>query len=73
MREAIARRDGLALEKSAHRLLSSLGVFGAQRARDIARTLQVTGQLENFDEARKRFRELKYETDRIYEALGSGS
>ena len=73
MRQAIAQRDGLALEKSAHTLLSSLGVFGAHRARDIAKTLQVTGQLENFDEAGKRFIELKNETDRIYAALASHS
>jgi signal transduction histidine kinase/CheY-like chemotaxis protein/HPt (histidine-containing phosphotransfer) domain-containing protein len=69
MRQAIVQRDGLALEKSVHTLLSSLGIFGAHRARDIARTLQVTGQLEDFDEARKRFIELKNETDRIYAAL----
>lgn len=73
MREAIAQRDGLALEKSAHTLLSSLGVFGANRARDIARTLQVIGQLENFDEAGQRFIELKNETERIYAALASHS
>jgi len=71
MRQAIAQRDGLALEKSAHTLLSSLGIFGAHRARDIAKTLQATGQLENFDEAGKRFVELKNETDRIYAALTS--
>ena len=73
MREAIAQRDGLALEKSAHTLLSSLGIFGANRARDIARTLQVTGQMENFDEAGQRFLELQIETDRIYAALASHS
>jgi two-component system sensor histidine kinase/response regulator len=73
MREAIAQRDGLALEKSAHTLLSSLGIFGAHRARDIAKTLQVAGQSENFDEAGKRFIELKNETDRIYAALASPS
>jgi CheY-like chemotaxis protein len=73
MRQAIAQRDGLALEKSAHTLLSSLGVFGANRARDIARTLQVTGQLEDFDEAGQHFIELQNETDRIYAALASHS
>ena len=73
MRQAIVQRDGLALEKSAHTLLSSLGIFGAHRARDIAKTLQVTGQLENFDEAGKRLIELKDETDRIYAALASCS
>ena len=73
MDQAIARRDAPALEKSAHTLLSSLGVFGAYRARDIARTLQVTGQLENFDEAGKRLIELKNETERIYAAIASHS
>jgi signal transduction histidine kinase/CheY-like chemotaxis protein/HPt (histidine-containing phosphotransfer) domain-containing protein len=73
MRQAIVQRDGLALEKSAHTLLSSLGLFGADRARDIARSLQVTGELENFDEAGKHFIELKNETDRICAALTSHS
>jgi signal transduction histidine kinase/DNA-binding response OmpR family regulator len=69
MRQAIAQRDGLALEKSAHTLLSSLGVFGADRARDIAKTLQASGQLQNFDEAGERFVELENETERIYAAI----
>jgi len=73
MRQAIAQRDGVALEKSAHTLLSSLRIFGAHRARNIARSLQTTGQLEHFDEARKRFIELENETDRIYAALTSPS
>jgi HPt (histidine-containing phosphotransfer) domain-containing protein len=73
MRQAIAQRDGLALEKSAHTLLSSLAIFGAGRARDIAKTLQVTGQSENFEEAGKRLMELKHETDRIYAALATHS
>jgi signal transduction histidine kinase/DNA-binding response OmpR family regulator len=73
MREAIDQGDGPALEKSAHTLLSSLGIFGAHRARDIAKTLQVTGRLENFEEAEKRFLELKSETERIYAALAPHS
>ncbi|HEX7518147.1 MAG TPA: response regulator [Chthoniobacterales bacterium] len=73
MRHAITQRDGLALEKSAHTLLSSLGIFGAHRARDITMTLQVTGQLQNFEEAGERFKELENETDRIYEAMASHS
>jgi PAS domain S-box-containing protein len=73
IRHAITERDGLALEKSAHTLLSSLGIFGAHRARDITKTLQVTGQLQNFEEAGERFAELENETDRIYAAMGSHS
>jgi CheY-like chemotaxis protein/HPt (histidine-containing phosphotransfer) domain-containing protein len=73
MGQAIAQRDGVALEKSAHTLLSSLGTFGAYRARDIARTLQTTAQLKNFSEAGKRLTELKNETSRIYTAIASSS
>jgi PAS domain S-box-containing protein len=73
MRHAITQRDGLALEKSAHTLLSSLGIFGAHRASDITRTLQVTGQLQNFEEAGERFTELENETDRIYAAMAAHS
>jgi CheY-like chemotaxis protein/HPt (histidine-containing phosphotransfer) domain-containing protein len=73
MKQAIARRDAVELEKSAHTLLSSLVIFGAPRARDLTRTLQLTGQFENFDEAETRFLELKNETDQIFAALKSDS
>ncbi len=73
MRQAIAQRDGLALEKSAHILLSGLGLFGAHRARDIAKKLQAAGRSDNFEEARERFIELKNEMDRILAALASSS
>ena len=71
MSQAIAERDGVALEKSAHNVLSALELFGAHRARDIARSLQIIGQLENVDETGSRFMELKNETDRILAALAS--
>jgi CheY-like chemotaxis protein/HPt (histidine-containing phosphotransfer) domain-containing protein len=73
MHQAIAERDEVALKKAAHTLLSSLEVFGAHRARDIARTLQNPGELKNLDEAGSHFTELKKETDRILAALGSHS
>jgi two-component system, sensor histidine kinase and response regulator len=73
MRHAITQRDGLALERSAHTLLGSLGVLGAHRARDITMTLQVTGQSQNFEEAGKRLTDLENETDRIYAAIASHS
>ena len=71
MKQAIARRDAVELEKSAHTLLSSLVIFGAPRARDLTRTLLLTGQFENFDEAETRFLELKKEIDQIFAALES--
>ena len=73
MRHAITQRDGLALEKSAHTLLSSLGIFGAHRARDITMTLQAAGKSQNFEEAEQHLTELENETDRIYAAIASHS
>ena len=73
MGQAIVQRDGVALEKSAHTILSSLRIFGAHRAKKIAKTLQLTGRSRNFDEAGKRLIELKNETDRICAALASPS
>ena len=71
MRRAITERNGLALEKLAHTLLSSLGVFRAHRATDITRTLQAAGKSQNFDEAHHHLTELENETRRIYAAIAS--
>jgi HPt (histidine-containing phosphotransfer) domain-containing protein len=71
MRRAIAERDGQALEKLAHTLLSSLEIFGAHRARKIARTLQISGRSENLNDTGHHFVELKNEVDRILAALSS--
>jgi signal transduction histidine kinase/CheY-like chemotaxis protein/HPt (histidine-containing phosphotransfer) domain-containing protein len=69
MRHAIAQKDGAALQKSAHTLLSSLELFGAHRARDLTRSLHATGRSENFREAEKLLIELEDETDRICRAF----
>jgi CheY-like chemotaxis protein/HPt (histidine-containing phosphotransfer) domain-containing protein len=73
MRHAIAQRDGPALKMSAHTLLSSLELFGAYRARDIARKLQATAGSKIFDEAETLFTELENETDRILADLPSSA
>jgi len=73
MRQAIAQRDGPALKLSAHTLLSSLELFGAYRARDIARKLQATAGSEIFDEAETLFTELENETDQILADLPSSA
>jgi CheY-like chemotaxis protein len=66
MRQAIDQQDGVVLQKSAHTLLSSLEVFGAYRARDLARILQTNGRLKNFEEADSLLIELEQEAERIY-------
>jgi signal transduction histidine kinase/DNA-binding response OmpR family regulator len=73
MRRAIAGRDGLALEKWAHTLLSSLGIFRAHRATDITMTLQDAGKSQNFEEAEQHLTELEKETHRIYAAIATHS
>jgi HPt (histidine-containing phosphotransfer) domain-containing protein len=73
MRRAIKERDGLALEKIAHTLVSSLGIFRAYRATDITMTLQAAGKSKDFEEAGRHLTELENETRRIYAAIESHS
>jgi HPt (histidine-containing phosphotransfer) domain-containing protein len=44
IRESIAQHDSSGLERAAHKLLSSLGVFGAEPARQIALRLEEQGR-----------------------------
>jgi signal transduction histidine kinase/CheY-like chemotaxis protein len=67
--QAVEKRDGPALAAQAHKLMSSLGAFGADNARNLALRLEKHGQENNFSGARERFTELERETDKIYAAL----
>jgi CheY-like chemotaxis protein len=67
--EAVEKLDAPALAAHAHKLLSSLGAFGAGRARTLALRLEKHGQENNFGGAKERFTELERETDKIYAAL----
>jgi CheY-like chemotaxis protein/HPt (histidine-containing phosphotransfer) domain-containing protein len=67
--EAVERRDGPALATHAHKLLSSLGAFGAANARTLTLRLEKHGQENDFGGALERFTELGRETDKIYAAL----
>jgi HPt (histidine-containing phosphotransfer) domain-containing protein len=67
--EAVEKRDGSALAAHAHKLLSSLGAFGAGPARTLALRLEKHGQENDFGGAKERFTELERETDKIYAAL----
>ena len=67
--EAVEKRDGPALATHAHKLLSSLGAFGAGSARALTLRLEKHGQESDFGGAKERFTELGRETDKIYAAL----
>jgi CheY-like chemotaxis protein len=67
--EAVDKCDAPALATQAHKLLSSLGVFGAGRARTLTLRLEKHGREGDFGGAKERFTELEHETDKIYAAL----
>jgi CheY-like chemotaxis protein len=67
--KAVEKRNAPALAAQAHKLLSSLGAFGAERARTLALRLEKHGQENNFEGARERSTELEREIDKIYTAL----
>jgi len=67
--EAIEKRDAPALAVSAHKLLSSLGAFGAKEAGSLALRLERHGQENDFGRAKERYTQLERETHKIYTAL----
>ena len=67
--EAVEKGDAPGVATQSHKLLSSLGVFGAGRARTLALRLEKHGQENDFGGARERFTELERETDKIYASL----
>jgi CheY-like chemotaxis protein len=67
--EAVETRQAPALATQSHKLLSSMGAFGADHARTLALRLEKHGQQNDFDGAKERFTELERETHKIYAAL----
>jgi PAS domain S-box-containing protein len=67
--EAVEKGDAPALAAQAHKLLSSLGAFGAGHARTLALRLEKHGEENDFGGAKERFTELERETHKIYTAF----
>jgi CheY-like chemotaxis protein len=68
IRLAIGKRDAPELAAGAHKLLSSIGIFGAQKARPLAMQLEEQGRQADFQEAKERYTKLEHEIDKIYSA-----
>ncbi len=66
---SILREDAVALTRSAHALLSSLGAFGAKEAQRLTRELEEMGRRNDLQQADKAFAPLQRSTDRIYAAM----
>jgi PAS domain S-box-containing protein len=71
LRDALARQDSNALERTAHKLKGSIGNFGARRAYDAALRLEVIGREERLSDAPAALTELEGETERLREALAA--
>lgn len=70
MRDAIARRDGPALQRAAHSLCGTAGFFKAQAVFDLARRLESLGRAEDFSaETDRAFQELADELARLARSL----
>jgi CheY-like chemotaxis protein len=67
--EAVDKRDAPALATHSHKLLSSMGAFGARHARTLALGLEKHGRESDFGGAKGKVTELERETDKIYTAL----
>ncbi len=66
---AVEKHDASALAAQAHKLLSSLGTFGAESARALALRLEKQGRENDFRGVKERFSKLERETDKIHAAL----
>ncbi len=69
VREAVRRSDGEALERSAHRLKGSIGIFGARRALAVVSRLEECGRAGDFGNLTGLCAELESEVDRLSRAL----
>src|SRR6185295_1722627 len=66
IRDAVARRDGGALQAAAHRLRGSAGYFAAQRTFELAARLEQSGRESDFDAGTEQLcRELADELARL--------
>lgn len=69
VREAVARRDGGALERSAHRLRGSAGNFDAWGAFNAAKRLEALGRAADFAGVEEEYERLASEVRRLESAL----
>ena len=73
VRRAVSQRNATELEAASHKLLSSLGAFGAHYARDLALHLETQARVADFEKADERFANLEREINKIHDALGEFS
>ena len=71
VREALDRQDAGGLEHAAHNLKSSVGNFGAGRARDAALNLEKIGREGDLTHAEESYRALERMMQQLWPALAA--
>jgi PAS domain S-box-containing protein len=71
IRAAAARKDGPALQRSAHALKGSVGTFGARAAFETARQLEALGQQGDLGRAEEMYTRMEREIERLRPALAA--
>jgi PAS domain S-box-containing protein len=71
IRASIARRGSSDLARSAHALLSSLGPFGANAARELTQQLEAQANHEDYEDTERTFAALERGTAEIHTALAA--
>jgi hypothetical protein len=69
LREAVAGRDALTLERVAHTLRGNCGLLGAMKMADACARLEEAGGRSAFDDARRVLEEAEREFPRVLEAV----
>jgi len=69
LREAVARRDAMTLERAAHTLKSNCSMLGAMKMADACARLEEAGGRSAFDEARRVLEDAETEFPRVLEAV----
>jgi signal transduction histidine kinase/DNA-binding response OmpR family regulator len=69
MRTALDEKDPRALEMAAHSLIGGVGNFGAERASELAQTLEDLGRESRLDEIPAALEQLERELERVHRAL----
>jgi CheY-like chemotaxis protein len=72
IRDALARSDGGAVERAAHKLKGSVGIFGAERALDVAQYLEKMGREGDLTGAEEAWLRLDEEIGRLKGAMTAG-
>jgi len=69
IREGVQRADASVVEKAAHKIKGTVGIFAASRTVELANELEILGRESRLSELPKAFAELEQELEALKNAL----